>query len=96
MNNHIECFFFVFLGPEIGGGWGCSNNRKTTSTGTKLGRPRGRIEALRVQVANRAQTLYDSYFGRAQKEPRGAVAELATLVESLNNVVHMQSTQEGT
>lgn len=38
--------------------------------------------------------LYDAYFGRAQKEPRGAVAELAILVESLNNVIHMQVNHE--
>ncbi|XP_077299031.1 ubiquitin fusion-degradation 4-like isoform X2 [Arctopsyche grandis] len=82
------------LGPEIGGSWGCNNNRKAPVAGTKSGRPRGRIEALRAQVANRARMLYDAYFGRAQKEPRGAVAELAILVESLNNVIHMQVNHE--
>lgn len=64
--------------------------RKAVASSTRSGRPRGRAEALRAQIASRARALYDTHFVRAQKEPRGAVAELTILVDSLKTIIHTQ------
>lgn len=73
-----------------------SNNiRRNIQVNSRANKPRGRAEALKLQVTNKAKSLYDAHFGTAQREPRGAVAELTILVKNIEESIKRQLSHDG-